>query len=143
MSEAYIPQVYRDLVKERAAGSCEYCKVPDGNDWLSFHIDHIIPRKHGGPTVLDNLAYACSSCNQHKGYSSAAYRPNSREFVRLFNPRQDDWGKVFTVDESGLLSSDADFGQATISVLRLNDTFQVQARLLVLELGLYPIHPDS
>lgn len=42
---------------------------------LGFHVDHIIPRQHGGLTQLDNLALACLHCNRHKGPNLAGLDP--------------------------------------------------------------------
>jgi hypothetical protein len=47
------------LVWERAGGRCEYCRVAQERDRLSFEIDHIIAKKHGGPTRASNLCLAC------------------------------------------------------------------------------------
>jgi 5-methylcytosine-specific restriction endonuclease McrA len=55
------------MVWRHARRTCEYCQVPQSVDELPFEIDHIIARKHGGPTSADNLALACFSCNHHKG----------------------------------------------------------------------------
>ena len=39
----------RQLIRDRAAGRCEYCRLPD---WLPplepFHMEHIMARQHGG-----------------------------------------------------------------------------------------------
>ena len=37
-------------------GRCEYCQMPQAFDDASFEIDHIVSRKHHGPTVASNLA---------------------------------------------------------------------------------------
>jgi hypothetical protein len=47
------------LVRERARHCCEYCLMPQEYDRLQFEMDHIIARKHHGPTVAGNLALAC------------------------------------------------------------------------------------
>jgi hypothetical protein len=48
-----------DWVWERANHSCEYCRVPQEYDRLAFEIDHIIARKHRGPSRAGNLCLAC------------------------------------------------------------------------------------
>lgn len=54
-------------VAKRANHRCEYCHLHEEDMFLSFELDHIIAQKHGGTDGLDNLAYACTHCNQHKG----------------------------------------------------------------------------
>jgi len=34
---------------------------------ITFHIEYIIPRQHGGDDQLDNLALSCPWCNRAKG----------------------------------------------------------------------------
>jgi hypothetical protein len=50
MQTALIPPV-----RQRANGRCEYCRVPQQADAAAFEIDHIIARKHIGPSVASNL----------------------------------------------------------------------------------------
>ena len=47
------------LARERAELRCEYCRMPEAFTVWHFEVDHILPRKHGGLTVADNLALAC------------------------------------------------------------------------------------
>jgi 5-methylcytosine-specific restriction endonuclease McrA len=47
------------LLWRRAHHCCEYCRMPQAFDNTPFEIDHIIARKHGGPTALFNLALSC------------------------------------------------------------------------------------
>src|SRR5262249_37680427 len=35
----------------RAGNRCEYCRLPQLGQEAAFHIDHVIPRAAGGPTV--------------------------------------------------------------------------------------------
>jgi 5-methylcytosine-specific restriction endonuclease McrA len=37
--------------------------LPQSATTLPFETDHIIARKHGGPTVASNLALSCWYCN--------------------------------------------------------------------------------
>lgn len=55
-----------ELVWQRAEGRCEYCQVSQEQDELTFEIDHVIARKHRGPTRSGNLCLACFACNNHK-----------------------------------------------------------------------------
>lgn len=60
-------QALRQRVSERAGNCCEYCQVPQALETTHFQIDHIRAKQHHGPTVSENLAWACLSCNNHKG----------------------------------------------------------------------------
>jgi 5-methylcytosine-specific restriction endonuclease McrA len=82
-----IPPELRQLVIERADGYCEYCWMHQNFSIYKHEIDHIIAVKHGGETNADNLAFACLSCNRHKGCDFATLGSNTGAIVRLFNPR--------------------------------------------------------
>ena len=36
----------RRLVRERAEFRCEYCRIHEDDEPYSFHLEHIIPKKH-------------------------------------------------------------------------------------------------
>jgi 5-methylcytosine-specific restriction endonuclease McrA len=57
----------RESVRTRAAYQCEYCRLPQEFSGLRFHIEHVIPRQHGGSDDADNLALACPDCNLRLG----------------------------------------------------------------------------
>lgn len=47
----------RALVRARAARRCEYCRLhEDDLPLFPFHIEHILPKKHGGSDDPDLLA---------------------------------------------------------------------------------------
>ena len=54
-------------VRARAAGLCEYCRLPQDSQEATFHVDHVVPRSAGGATVAKNLALACVTCSLRKG----------------------------------------------------------------------------
>lgn len=114
MNPSLVRQVF-----ERAGGLCEYCRLPAEFFPLTFHVDHITPRQHGGLTESLNLALACLHCNRHKGPNLAGIDPLSGELVRLFNPRQDLWSEHFEWFGSELLGRTAT-GRATVRVLAIN-----------------------
>jgi hypothetical protein len=64
-----------------------------------FSAEHIRPRSRGGKTRLDNLAWACQGCNNHKYRRISARDPLTGEIVSLFHPRRQDWGEHFAWDE--------------------------------------------
>lgn len=51
---------------ERAHGCCEYCRSQERFATHSFSVEHITPRRRGGASVQDNLAFSCQGCNNHK-----------------------------------------------------------------------------
>lgn len=58
----------RRRVRERAGDRCEYCGLSQEDSPLAaLHVEHIIPRAHGGTDDFQNLALACIDCNLHKG----------------------------------------------------------------------------
>jgi 5-methylcytosine-specific restriction endonuclease McrA len=72
---SYISADLRQLVASRAAHRCEYCLIDEDDTYLGCQVDHIISEKHGGPTLADNLAYACAFCNRAKGSDMVHSRP--------------------------------------------------------------------
>jgi 5-methylcytosine-specific restriction endonuclease McrA len=64
----------RELVRRRAASRCEYCLIHQDDDpFFRFHIEHVLPIKHGGLDDVENLALACRHCNLHKGSKPFRY----------------------------------------------------------------------
>ncbi|MGB8507702.1 MAG: HNH endonuclease [Pyrinomonadaceae bacterium] len=63
----------RARVRERDGSVCAYCRrhAPDG------HVDHRVSRVNGGGNHMNNLSWACASCNCSKGAR------NARQFMRL------------------------------------------------------------
>src|SRR4051794_3289225 len=87
-------EVVRD-VRERAGHRCEYCLMHDSLQGATFHVEHVVPRSRGGTSELENLAWACPSCNLHKSDRTAVVDPETAASVRLFHPRTDRWGDHF------------------------------------------------
>src|SRR5437868_13441583 len=77
-----------EQVWHRAGGRCEYCRMDQAHDELTFEVEHIISRKHGGQTVLSNLCLACFSCNRYKGSDIAGRDALTGKLVPLFHPRR-------------------------------------------------------
>ncbi len=118
MSE-YIPVELRRLVTERAGDRCEYCGLAQAGQEATFHVDHILPIKAGGPTVAENLALACVSCSLRKSARETAVDPESGAETPLFNPRQDVWGDHFQWNDEVIVGRTAT-GRATVEALRVN-----------------------
>lgn len=115
-------------VWRRAQFCCEYCGLPQSASIrILFHIEHIIPRKHGGVDSLNNLALACSHCNLHKGSDLTAIDPKSRRVIRIFDPRKDIWKRHFRISDFKVVSS-TPVGRATVQLLKMNHPRRVDLR---------------
>ncbi|HKI35820.1 MAG TPA: HNH endonuclease signature motif containing protein [Gemmataceae bacterium] len=135
MDAALIQQVW-----QRAQHCCEYCRMPQDHDDTTFEIDHIIARKHGGPTVARNLALSCFWCNSFKGSDLGGLDPHTRKLTPLFNPRRHKWSRHFRWD-GPFLRGRTPIGRVTIAVLHINDPFRVELREGLIEEGLFPPSP--
>ena len=99
---------------------------------LPFHIDHVVARQHGGPTVFDNLALACMHCNRHNGPNIAGRNSETGELVRLFHLRQDRWSEHFEWKGAALVGRTAR-GRITIQVLAINASDFLAVREALIE----------
>lgn len=124
-------------VRDRAAGRCEYCRLPQSASNIPFEIDHIISRKHGGRTVAGNLCLSCWYCNSFKGTDLAGIDPLTRKLTRLFHPRRHKWDWHFRYDGSVLISRTA-IGRTTIRVLQINCEEAVALRKSLIAEGVFP-----
>ncbi|TDU68123.1 HNH endonuclease [Prosthecobacter fusiformis] len=118
----------RKMVRERARERCEYCNLSQDDSALSFHIEHIIPKQHGGQTALENLALACPNCNLHKGPNLTGYDPDTGKICTLFHPRQHEWGDHFERYQ-GRISGTTAMGRTTVWLLEMNREEQQNLRL--------------
>jgi HNH endonuclease len=132
-----IPERIRLLVAQRANFLCEYCHIHSDDLFLSFEIDHIIAIKHGGTNAIENLAYACPHCNQHKGSDFATLLNDFNDIVVLYNPRTHDWIEHFEVFD-GEITAKTRIGQASIKIFKFNQPDLLILRKLLYELGRYP-----
>ena len=123
-------------MRDRAAGQCEYCRLPQAATSVPFEIDHIISRKHHGPTIASNLANACWYCNTFKGSDISGLDPRTRKLTRLFHPRRHKWTHHFRYDGPVLLGRTA-IGRTTIRVLQINcdDALTLRESLTVTDFG--------
>jgi hypothetical protein len=134
----YISEFLRDFVANRASFRCEYCRVHAQNSFFAFHIDHIVSIKHVGKTTADNLAYTCQICNLSKGSDIATFIKKSDNPIPFFlNPRTDSWNEHFSIEETGILESITDIGEATIKILDLNHLESIIERQEMLKLGMF------
>ena len=132
-----IPEMLRAAIAQRAEHRCECCRVFERDMVYRFQGDHILSRKHGGETILDNLAFACSTCNQNKGSDLGTFLPGSNRLTRLFNPRRDRWTTHFELIAGEIIPL-TKIGAATVKVLDLNHPDRIILRRTLIEAGRYP-----
>jgi hypothetical protein len=124
-------------VARRAARLCEYCLIHEDDTYFGCEVDHVISEKHGGPTVLGNLAYACAFCNRNKGSDIGSILPETQRLVRFYNPRSDRWSEHFRIDDAVIIPL-TEIGRATERILRFNVSNRVLERRELESLGRYP-----
>lgn len=118
----------RELVRKRARNHCEYCRLPqDSAPFAAFHVEHVVPRQHGGVDEISNLALACPRCNAFKGPNLAAIDPVTDRVVPLFHPRRDSWLDHFEWDGVTIVGR-SPVGRATVRLLNMNAEERRKAR---------------
>jgi hypothetical protein len=118
----------RQAVAMRAGRRCEYCGLPDFADpHGAFHLEHVVPKQHGGNDDIDNLAWSCSRCNRRKGPNLASIDPSTGQVTELFNPRKLTWTEHFVVREARIFGLTT-IGRATVRLLDMNAHHRVQLR---------------
>ena len=127
----------RELVRRRAGNCCEYCLLPQEVSELRFHIEHIIPRQHGGEDEAENLALACPECNLRKGPNLSGIEPTTGNIVALFHPRRDQWSEHFAWNGVNLFGKTA-VGRTTVQVLDQNDPDRMAIRKGLRSCGQWP-----
>jgi hypothetical protein len=133
------------LIREvwrRANGLCEYCRLGQSQSDLTFEVDHIIARKHGGATRSGNLALSCFRCNSFKGSDLSGLDPKTRKLTPLYHPRRHKWTRHFRWDGPYLVGR-TPIGRVTIIVLKINDPLRVEVRRELIEEGAFPPAQDS
>jgi HNH endonuclease len=141
MERPYLSQDLRRLVIDRADRLCEYCLIHSDDTIVGCSIDHIISLKHGGTNDDTNLAHACIFCNRYKGSDIGSIIWETQEFVRFYNPRRDNWGAHFRLENAVIMPVTA-IGEVTARILGLNDRRRRLERQLLIDRGLYP-HPSA
>jgi hypothetical protein len=128
----------RASVRSRAGRQCEYCHLREHDVPLyTFHIEHVLPKKHGGTDDPGNLAWSCHFCNLAKASNLSGRDAATGRIVVLFNPRRQRWPRHFEWDGPRLVGR-TPCGRATIAVLNINAPHRVAIRALLIEAGLFP-----
>jgi hypothetical protein len=114
----------REYVRQRAYCTCEFCGISEIDAGGLLTIDHFHPRSKNGTDDVENLIYACASCNQYK----QDYWPIEKTAPTLWNPRQESADQHVFEQEDGQLTALTPMGVFTIKRLRLNRSQLVSAR---------------
>jgi len=133
----YISDTWRKQIAERAGNCCEYCKLPMRYSFFPFHVDHIVSLRHGGTTVLENLALACGFCNTNKGSDLGTFLDTPKRLIPFFNPREDNWYDHFEFEGAAIVAR-TEIGAATIKIFELNALDRLMERQILVDAGLYP-----
>jgi hypothetical protein len=130
-------EALRNAVRDRAGRRCEYCHLPDVlPHTLRFHMEHILPRQHGGLTEMSNLAWCCQRCNARKGPNLTGLDPDTSLVVSLFHPREDNWEKHFSMDALTIVGLTAK-GRTTAWLLEMNSEERICWRAALQRYGLF------
>lgn len=118
----------KTLVRQRAGQRCEYCQLhQEDSPVATLHIEHIIPKKHGGSDDVANLALACIDCNLYKGSNLTGIDPESGEIIELFHPRRQRWSDHF--EWRGIyIDGRTAIGRTTVRVLNMNSDDRLALR---------------
>jgi hypothetical protein len=106
---------------------------------FQFEIEHIVPLAKGGNNKEDNLALSCRSCNLRKGTFTTGIDAITGATVPIFNPRLANWSEHFQILETtGAVAGLTPTGRVTVERLELNNSLQLAARKIWIQLGLFP-----
>ncbi len=126
-------------VAARAGHRCEYCHAPEAAFNFPFEVEHIVPELRGGKNDEANMALACRACNVFKSHHVIGSDSQTNQEANLFHPRHDRWDLHFRVNQdTGEIDGLTPVGRATVAKLRLNEPFQLSARMIWMRLGLFP-----
>lgn len=130
-----ISRALRNLVRERAGNCCEYCHLPqEFAPLVRFHVEHVLPKQHGGGDNANNLCLSCARCNLHKGPNLTGIDPDTGKIALLFNPRRQTWKRHFEWD-GAILAGLTKTGRATIAVFAINHPQRIKLREKLLDQG--------
>lgn len=77
----------RGIVEARAAGRCDYCRMVQRFQGALTNSNTSPPSSGGGGDQLENLAWACGSCNLSKSDRVRILDPGGDDLVAVFDPR--------------------------------------------------------
>ncbi len=134
-----IPESIRKQVRERAGHRCEYCLSHQAYVMGRLQLDHIQPMVKGGSDDEANLCLACELCNQHKWTKTEEIDPETKQYVPIFNPRQQMWSEHFRWNPDGVeIIGLTACGRASIVALNLNNVLALTVRRNWVKAGWHP-----
>lgn len=135
----HISQTLRQKIAAAANHRCGYCLTDQRISGAQMHIEHVIPRSHGGASDETNLWLACAWCNSYKGAKIEALDPLTGLTAPLFNPINQQWHEHFSWEDEGLtIVGLTPTGRATVTALNLNNEFIIPARRNWIMAGWHP-----
>lgn len=105
---------------------------------IPFHIEHILPKKHGGTDDPKMLAWSCNYCNLCKSSNLSGRDVMTGRITVLFNPRRQSWKRHFSSEGPQLLVGLISCGRATIAVMNINAKHRIELRKLLMAAGSFP-----
>ena len=125
----------REAIRRRAKRRCEYCRLPDRSmNSSDFHVEHIVARKHGGKSSMENLAWSCIYCNLYKGPNLASFDPDTGKLTPLFNPRVTRWKEHFRMAGARIIGL-TPVGRTSVWLLEMNSDILVALRACLMREG--------
>ena len=122
-----VSQKLRETIRALYSFRCGYCGVTEIESGGRLEIDHFRPRSHGGEDILDNIVYACVTCNRFKGDYWPA--PEAGPDLMLLHPQQNSLSAHIELLSDGRLIGLTKRGWFHIQRLRLNRAPLVELRL--------------
>lgn len=112
----------RRTIRTLYAFACGYCGVTETEVGAYLTIDHFIPLDAGGSDDVENLVYACHTCNLHKSSAwNAQYPP-------ILHPLRTDMMLHVRLLPDGTLQSLTPEGAKHIETLHLNRQPMIEHR---------------
>ncbi len=122
-----VSQMLRESIRALYDFRCGYCGVTETESGGQLEIDHFCPRSHGGKDTVDNLVYACPTCNRFKGDYWPV--PEASPDLMLLHPQQDDLSAHIGSLPDARLIGLTKRGWFHIQRLRLNRAQLIELRL--------------
>ena len=124
------------LVRQRAGGRCEYCRLPQAGPASPSRSTTSSPASIGAARSPATSRTVCVYCNGYKGPNISGLDPATGKLTPLFHPRRHKWSHHFRY-EGGTLVGRTAIGRTTVEVLRINLPNLVELREVLMEDGVW------